>query len=185
MEIRYRNISELKFAEYNPRVINEQELELLKASLSDFGIIEPAVVNMNPDRTNTVVGGEQRLHAAQALGHTTFPCIEVNLSEKDEMELNVRLNKNKGKFDYPKLFAEFAHEDLLKAGFSEDELTAITNDLDSLPKLVDKPLVLTYDIVFETVLQQLKFKSALSTITQQVKRTEQTEDLVNHLTNGK
>ena len=41
MEIKNLKIKDLKLAEYNPRYMDENELEKLKNSLKEFGTIEP------------------------------------------------------------------------------------------------------------------------------------------------
>ena len=61
MEIVSRKISELKLAEYNPRKITTKEHADLTVSLSDFGMVEPIVVNNEPTRKDVVVGGHQRI----------------------------------------------------------------------------------------------------------------------------
>ena len=61
-------------------------------------------VNRNPERFNIIVGGHQRVTIAkEELGHIEVPCIFVNLNLEDEKELNMRLNKNTGRWDYDKL----------------------------------------------------------------------------------
>lgn len=48
-------------ARYNPRKISDHDMASLRKSLQTFGCVEPVVVNR---RTNTVVGGHQRVKAA-------------------------------------------------------------------------------------------------------------------------
>ena len=52
-------------ADYNPRKISDHDLGALRWSLRFFGIIEPIVVNR---RSGRIVGGHQRVKAAQAEG---------------------------------------------------------------------------------------------------------------------
>lgn len=185
MEIVYRNITELIFADYNPRQITFEQMGKLKLSMSEFGIVEPALVNMHPERLNIVIGGEQRIHAAQTLGQTVFPCIEVSMDLVREKELNVRLNKNRGKFDYEKLLKEFSHDDLVLAGFTDEELLSMSSSLNDDPKGLDKAdQVYKYDLIFESAEQLERFRQYLGGISAQVKRTEQTQDLVNYLIDG-
>jgi DNA modification methylase len=122
MKIRQIPIESLHFSEFNPRKISQTELDALKKSLSEFGIVEPAVVNVHPKRMNIVVGGHQRLRAAQELGWTTFPCFEVSLTKERERELNIRLNRNVGQWDFNLLKENFDATDLLNWGFTEQEL---------------------------------------------------------------
>ena len=61
MQIEKIKIENLKPAEYNPRKklkSGDKEFEKLKNSIQEFGYVEPIILNK---RTNTVVGGHQRL----------------------------------------------------------------------------------------------------------------------------
>jgi len=122
MDIYERKISELIPAEYNPRYISPEAFEQLKASLQRFEAVEPAIINRHADRTDIIVGGHQRLKAATSLGWKTFPCVYVELTRDQEKELNIRLNKNTGQFDFDLLADHFNMEELTGWGFSEEEL---------------------------------------------------------------
>jgi len=122
MKIEIVKISELNPAVYNPRRISEKKYQDLLASLKKFKIVEPAVVNNHPGRENIIIGGHQRIRAATELGMKEFPCHYVNLIEKDEKELNVRLNKNTGEFDFDILANEFEVGDLMEWGFTDKDL---------------------------------------------------------------
>lgn len=82
-------IKDLKPAKYNPRAITAQAFDGLVESVRRFGMPQPVVVNK---RNNVVVGGHQRLKAAQELGWDKVPVIWVNLQDADERALNVTLN---------------------------------------------------------------------------------------------
>jgi len=122
MNIVNYSISELRQAEYNPRKLTEKQFEDLKASLQEFGAVDPAVVNTHPTRENVIVGGHQRIRAWEDLGNSNYPCVEVNLEIDKEKELNIRLNKSGGSFDFDILANEFETEDLIDWGFEEWEL---------------------------------------------------------------
>jgi len=122
MNIVNRLISELKFAEYNPRKLSRKQFEDLKKSLEGFGIVEPAVINVHPDRKDVIIGGHQRIKVAKELGHKEFPCYEISLPIEREKELNIRLNRNLGEWDWQSLAKCFAPGDLLNWGFEEKEL---------------------------------------------------------------
>ena len=117
-----KSITELKPAEYNPRRLSTKQCKDLKASLTKYGCVEPVIVNINKDRMNVIVGGHQRLKIWQQMGNNSIDCIEVDLSLEDERELNVRLNKNTGEFDFDILANWFDVEDLVEWGFEEFEL---------------------------------------------------------------
>ena len=64
---------------------------------------------------------------AKELGYKTIPCVYVNIPDiKKEQELNLRLNKNVGSWDYD-LLANFSEDELNKAGFESEELDKIFN----------------------------------------------------------
>ena len=153
MKVEYVSIDKLIPAEYNPRRITEADRRDIKASLDRFGFAEPVIVNRNPDRKNVIVGGHQRvLVAKEELGYTEVPCVFVNLTLKEEKELNVRLNKNQGRWDYDALQAYFDKDWLKEVGFLDSELSfwvsdfqkkfeSITNkncDLPIIPKFSEK-----------------------------------------------
>ena len=116
------SVKDLKPANYNPRQISATDYDALKDSISKFGMAEPIVVNSNPDREGIVIGGHQRLRACMDLGIKEVPCFLVNLEEKDERELNIRLNRNHGEFDFDALANHFDAGDLLDWGMSAREL---------------------------------------------------------------
>jgi len=102
-----REISKINPAPYNPRDITSPALGGLVMSLKTFGMVDPLVVNK---RNNVLVGGHQRLKAAEVLGWTTVPVVEVDLNEANEKALNVTLNN-------PRI-----------SGFFTDELQIILNE---------------------------------------------------------
>jgi len=129
MEIKNRNISELKSADYNPRKISDKELEDLKKSITNLDILEPVVVNTFPGRENIIISGHQRVKAAKELGLSVFPCYEVSFDLKKEKEANVRLNKNTGGWDMDKLATNFELEDLTNWGFEDNFFPDFEDDL--------------------------------------------------------
>ena len=121
MKITLVNINSLNPAEYNPRQISNKQYEDLKASMEKFGCVDPIIININPERLNVVVGGHQRLRILRELGAEKVPTVSVNLSEEDERELNVRLNKSGGEWDMDILANEFDIVDLKDWGFKDSD----------------------------------------------------------------
>ena len=117
-----KSIDDLKYAEYNPRQLSKDQFKHLKDSLDRFGFVDPVIVNKNPDRENIIIGGHQRVKVAKKLGMLDVPCIELDLSYDKEKELNVRLNKNTGDWDYDILVNNFNIDDLVEFGFDDSEL---------------------------------------------------------------
>lgn len=100
--IKFYDVKEIQCAEYNPRAITDQELQGLRNSIKKFGFIDPLIVNT---RTNTLVGGHQRLKAAKLEGFKSVPAVEIDVSPSEEKALNVALNSHsiQGSFDLDKL----------------------------------------------------------------------------------
>ncbi len=122
MEIVKVKITELKPAEYNPRSFSEKALADLKESITRFGIVDPVIVNSAENRKNIVIGGHFRLKAAQALGIEEVPVFYISIEDiKKEQELNIRLNKNLGEWDWS-LLANIDENILLDSGFEKVEL---------------------------------------------------------------
>ena len=133
--VREINIVELNAAQYNPRIALEPgmpEWEKLKASIEQFGNVEPVVWNQ---RTGNVVGGHQRLAVLKSMGYESVPCSVVDLDEKEEKLLNIALNKIKGQWDYKKLeeiLSGYDYEVATASGFSAEEIAVILASNDGL-----------------------------------------------------
>ena len=68
-------------APYNPRTIEDHDLEALRRSLRYFGTVEPIVVNKRSER---IVGGHQRVKAALAEEIESLPVVYVDLDDPSE-----------------------------------------------------------------------------------------------------
>ena len=123
-----RDINSLIFAEYNPRQLTKDQYQHLKDSIERFGLVDPIIVNKNKDRKNIIVGGHQRVRVAKDMKIEKVPVVEVDLSYDRERELNVRLNKNVGEWDFDILANVFELEELDDWGFSEKELKIFDED---------------------------------------------------------
>ncbi len=131
----YVNIDDLIKADYNPRKWDEKALNDLKTSIKKFGLVDPIIINSAENRKNVVIGGHMRIEAAKALGIATIPAVEVNIPDiEKEKELNLRLNKNQGEFDF-KLLANFAEDFLTDIGFNSEEIDTIFDWDDESPEL--------------------------------------------------
>ena len=146
MKIKNRQIKELIAAEYNPRKLSSDQKQHIADSIKRFGIVDPIIVNINKNRKDIIIGGHQRVIVAKELGYKELPCVELDLSRDKERELNIRLNKNTGEFDYEMLNELFDMGDLLDWGFTEDELEMLEEpesdgltDDDEIPE-VEEPI---------------------------------------------
>lgn len=123
MNIVQVKIEDLKEAEYNPRLATEKDYEDLKASMTKYGLVDPIIVNGNEARKNVVIGGHFRLRVAKDMGMTEVPVFYVDIPNlADEQELNIRLNKNTGRWDYDLLSTNFDMNLLQSLGFTDGEL---------------------------------------------------------------
>lgn len=125
IDIEYVDINILNPSVYNPRKHDKNSEDQLKLSIQHFGLVDPLIVNSSSERQNIVIGGHFRLKVAKQLGIDQVPVVYVDIPDiEKEKELNLRLNKNTGEFDF-KLLAEFDQNFLVDVGFSSEELDDI------------------------------------------------------------
>ena len=117
-----KNIDSLIEAEYNPRQLTKDQYSNIRDSIKRFGIVDPIIINKNKERKNIIIGGHQRVKIARDLKIIEIPCIEVDLTYEKERELNVRLNRNNGEWDFDLLADNFDIDELLNWGFNEKEI---------------------------------------------------------------
>jgi len=133
----YVDIDKLVKADYNPRTWDEKALNDLKTSIKKFGLVDPVIANNAKNRKNIVIGGHMRIEAAKSLGLKQIPVVYLDIPDLEkEKELNLRLNKNQGEFDF-KLLANFAEDFLSDIGFDSEELDDIFDWEDENPELFD------------------------------------------------
>jgi DNA modification methylase len=132
-----RKISELIPADYNPREMTEKQVKDLSESIERFSLADPIVINTN----NHIIGGHQRINILKLKYGNNGAEVDVRipsrkLTEKEEQELNIRLNKNLGQWDFDAL-ANFDEEMLKDVGFDSKELDKIfqldTTEADDVP----------------------------------------------------
>jgi len=123
MKIERILINKLKPATYNPRQISKSQFDSLRESIDKFGLVDPIIVN----KDMTIIGGHQRYKiwtekAKQSkMDDITIPCVVLELNKEEERELNIRLNKSGGEWDFD-LLSNFEIEELKDWGFKEIEL---------------------------------------------------------------
>lgn len=136
LKIENVSVIALQSALYNPRKWSVEAISNLTQSIKKFGLVDPIIVNSSPNRKNIVIGGHFRLKIAKELKYKTVPVVYVNIpDETKEKELNMRLNKNTGDWDF-KLLADFDQSILACIGFSSEELDDIFG-LDETPEEFD------------------------------------------------
>ncbi len=125
LNIVYVPIGDLHKSEDNPRKWSKEATEQLKESIKRYGIVDPLLVNSAETRKNVVIGGHFRLTVLKELGFKEVPVVYVNISDiEKEKELNIRLNKNTGEFDWG-LLSKLDEKFLSDIGFSSEELDDI------------------------------------------------------------
>lgn len=137
LEVTYQKVKELNPAPYNPRKWSEDAIAQLTESIKSFGLVDPILVNGATDRKNVVIGGHFRLKVAKDLGIKEVPVVYIDIPDIErEKELNVRLNKNLGDWDY-ELLAEFDETLLSTIGFDSEEIDAIFDLVADVPETFD------------------------------------------------
>ena len=131
--LRETPLSRLSVWPENPRTITPERLEQLKSSLeASRAMLSARPLIALPD--GTVIAGNQRLVAAEALGWLTIPTVVVDL-EPDEARLwALRDNNAFGEWDEPRLaeiLAGLADRgvDVALAGFADRDLDRLLSSL--------------------------------------------------------
>lgn len=126
--IEKRKIKDLIPYNKNARSLTKQQATHLKKSLQKFGLIDKPIINLD----NTIIGGHQRISILKKLKEKEIECYipSEHLDEKDLEELNIRLNKNTGEWDYDILANEWNYNDLIEWGFTSNELIEIDQHID-------------------------------------------------------
>lgn len=131
ISVEYVSITSLRGAEYNPRQIEDINLKLLTESLDRFGIVDPIIAR----RDGLVIGGHQRLKAAESLGLAEVPVVFLDVDDATAKAMNVALNNPymQGTWDDGKLavlLEELRAEDKLEwSGFDDADLKKLLTQL--------------------------------------------------------
>ena len=136
IQITQVSIKELNPATYNPRKHDKKSADQLKESITKFGLVDPIIVNEATERKNIVIGGHFRLEVAKEMGFETMPVVYVNIPDiEKEKELNLRLNKNTGEWDWG-LLANYDSAFLDMVGFDSKEIDQIF-EIEDTPEQFD------------------------------------------------
>jgi DNA modification methylase len=151
LNVVYVPVQELRPAEYNPRKWDANAEAQLLESIKRYGIVDPLLVNSARKRKGIVIGGHFRLSIIKKLKITEVPVVYINIPQlAKEKELNIRLNKNTGEFDWD-LLSKFDQSFLSDIGFSSEEMDDIffteeTPEQFDLQKELDKLDIKKIDI---------------------------------------
>lgn len=112
-----RLVADLKDHPKNPRYMTQRDREQLAAGIDRFGLIDKPVINTD----GTIIGGHQRKQYLVDSGVPEVSCWVPSrkLTEAEVDELNIRLNRNQGRWDQDMLIEEFDLNDLMDWGFEE------------------------------------------------------------------
>lgn len=139
------NRQDIKGADYNPRIIDDEAKKRLKKGLKEHGLVASIVWNK---KTGHVVGGHQRLSALDSLegrkDYTLDVCV-INVDEREEAALNVQLNNPsmQGTWDLDKL-ADMTEEfdlDFGDMGFSKLDIDFMFDGDDRFTEMFETPEV--------------------------------------------
>jgi hypothetical protein len=126
-----KKIKDIKAAAYNPRrnlKPGDREYEAIKASLAEFGNVQPLVWN---EVTGNLVGGHQRLKILKEHGHKECQVSVVHIEDPaKEKALNLALNQPFGGYDFPLLKDVLIEIDT--GDFSMDMTGFFADDIESL-----------------------------------------------------
>lgn len=124
-----KQIKDLKPHPKNPRQLTKDQEKHLRKSLDTFGCIEKPIINTD----NTIIGGHQRIKILKKDGEKEISCWvpDVEMTEKEVEELNIRLNKAGGEFDFDILANEWDAVELVDWGFDAESLFGKLDDLKS------------------------------------------------------
>lgn len=147
------HISDITPAEYNPRILEDDEYEKLSRSIGTFGLVDPIIINL---KNNKIIGGHQRyqilydeyIHSEKnfedlsliRFGDIGWVFLNTDLelpTENDEKALNIALNKISGEWDYPKLNIllgdlSISGFDVTLTGFENLDTVDLEEDLDNI-----------------------------------------------------
>ena len=132
-------IKDIKMADYNPRVMSDDESNLLENSINQFGLIDPIIIN---NKSNVIIGGHQRFKILKRKYDLEYKLNKLvigdiawiydsndikKLSDVDEKALNIALNKISGDWDNKSLNElleelEESNYNLELTGFDDIEL---------------------------------------------------------------
>lgn len=129
-EVKEVHRSEIKNAPYNPRVITDKAMSMLKKNIKQKGLLTTLVWNQ---RTGHLVSGHQRLKVLDFLEKSedyTISVAVVDLDLKAEKEQNLFFNSTtpQGQFDSPMLMDVLKDVDPFASGFDEADLNIIGYD---------------------------------------------------------
>ncbi len=134
MNLNNVQLSELKYADYNPRKAlksGDPEYEKIKRSIQEFGYVDPIIVNHDL----TIIGGHQRATVLKDMGFQEVDVIIVDVDKVKEKALNIALNKISGEWQMDKLkdlLLDLENQiDIGMTGFDDQEIKELMAKMDT------------------------------------------------------
>ena len=157
MEIRNISLSELKEYENNPRLINDEAVDRVAASIKEFGFKVPIIV----DENNVIVAGHTRKLAAQSIGMDEIPVIIADDLTEEQIKA-FRLADNKvaefSEWDFDLLSDEINGLDIDMDDFGFDEIEEKDNveeEEDTSSVDLDENVVIVVEADTESKLEEI------------------------------
>src|SRR5699024_3221297 len=157
MEIKNISLSELKEYENNPRLINDEAVDRVAASIKEFGFKVPIIV----DENNVIVAGHTRKLAAQSIGMDEIPVIIADDLTEEQIKA-FRLADNKvaefSEWDFDLLSDEINGLDIDMDDFGFDEIEEKDNveeEEDTSSVDLDENVVIVVEADTESKLEEI------------------------------
>ena len=132
-------IKALKEHPKNPRQIGKNQFERLGNLIEKFGLIDKPIINHDM----TIIGGHQRIRYFKKQKVKTVECwvADQQLSDADIDELCIGLNLHQGSWDYDIMANQWEPIDLLKYGFTEEQLLGESKEAENIAEMLssDEP----------------------------------------------
>lgn len=146
LEVDYVDVESIQPNSYNPNIQTADEFELLLLSMRRDGFTQPILVQRVG---RTIVDGEHRWRAAQAIGYTSVPVVFVDMTPEQMRIATLRHNRARGQ-ENAELAAEVMRD---LVGNSEIDLNDLSAELNvdvqslSLELKMAVPLISAEDLV--------------------------------------
>src|SRR5699024_1516381 len=158
MEIRNISLSELKEYDNNQRLINDEAVDRVAASIKEFGFKVPIIV----DENNVIVAGHTRKLAAQSIGMDEIPVIIADDLTEEQIKA-FRLADNKvaefSEWNFDLLSAELDELDMDMDDFGFDEIEEKDNveegEEDTSSVDLDENVVIVVEADTESKLEEI------------------------------
>ncbi len=136
ISLRYRKLAELRDDPNNSRTHTDEQIELIRASLREFGPTNPILL-----RDGQIVAGHARRAAAELEGLKSFPTVDLSHLSEEQARAYViadnRLAEKGSGWDYATLLAEHAAleaagYDFAVTGFDEEDIAEIAEMMEEV-----------------------------------------------------